>query len=155
MKENKNEVWHAIKSDDALKLLESSPDGLSSAEAKVRLLKFGRNQIVRKKKDGIITLLWRQINNPLIWVLIGASALAILLGKLTDGLVVLSVVVVNTIIGFIQEFKAEKAIEALKDMVPENAAVLRDGQYITIHVSELVPGDIVQLAAGEIGRAHV
>lgn len=149
MKENKNEVWHAIKSDDALKLLESSPDGLSSAEAKVRLLKFGRNQIVRKKKDGIITLLWRQINNPLIWVLIGASALAILLGKLTDGLVVLSVVVVNTIIGFIQEFKAEKAIEALKDMVPENAAVLRDGQYITIHVSELVPGDIVQLAAGD------
>lgn len=149
MKDNKTEVWHALKSDDVLKMIESSPEGLSSAEAKARLLKYGRNQIVRKKKDGILTLLWRQINNPLIWVLIGASALAILLGKLTDGLVVLAVVVVNTIIGFIQEFKAGKAIEALKDMVPENAAVLRDGQYITLPVAELVPGDIVQLAAGD------
>ena len=70
-------------------------------------------------------------------------------GKITDGLVVLSVVVVNTIIGFIQEFKASKAIEALSDMIPENAVVLRDGNYQTIPVSQIVPGDIVQLAAGD------
>ncbi len=141
--------WHSIEYSDVFKIIGSSSDGLSSGEAKKRLLEFGKNQINRKKGDGALKVLWRQINNPLIWVLIGSSTMATLLGKITDGLVVLSVVVVNTIIGFIQEFKAGKAIEALNDMVPENATVLRNGQYITVPVSELVPGDIVQLAAGD------
>jgi magnesium-transporting ATPase (P-type) len=146
---SKAELWHAIESNEVFNLIDSSQNGLISDEAKKRLLKYGPNQIIRKKKEGVIKLLWRQINNPLIWVLIGSSTLAALLGKITDGLVVLSVVVVNTIIGFIQEFKAGKAIEALNEMVPENANVLRDGRYITISVSELVPGDIVQLTAGD------
>lgn len=141
--------WHAVEFNQVLDNMESSLSGLKTNEAKKRLLKFGRNQINRKKKDGALKLLWRQINNPLIWVLIGSSTLATVLGKITDGLVVLSVVVVNTIIGFIQEFKAGKAIEALSDMVPENTTVLRDGQLVTIPVSEIVPGDIVQLAAGD------
>jgi magnesium-transporting ATPase (P-type) len=94
-------------------------------------------------------LIWRQVNNPLIWVLIGSSTLATLIGKITDGLVVLAVVIINTIIGFIQEFKAGNAIEALSDMVPENATVLRDGTNNTIPVSEIVPGDIVRLEAGD------
>jgi Ca2+-transporting ATPase len=149
MESSKVELWHTIESNEVFQLIDSSQNGLISDEANKRFLKFGPNQIIRKKKDGVITLLWRQINNPLIWVLIGSSTLATLLGKVTDGLVVLSVVVVNTIIGFIQEFKAGKAIEALNEMVPENANVLRDGRYITISVSELVPGDIVQLAAGD------
>lgn len=141
--------WHSITFNEVFELINSSQNGLTNDEANKRLLKFGKNQINRKKGDGALKLLWRQINNPLIWVLIGSSTLATILGKITDGLVVLSVVVVNTIIGFIQEFKAGKAIEALSDMVPENATVLRNGQYITIPVSELVPGDIVQLAAGD------
>jgi magnesium-transporting ATPase (P-type) len=141
--------WHAIGYYEVLELIGSSIQGLTRDEAIKRLLKYGTNQIKRKNKDGIVKLLWRQINNPLIWVLIGSSILATLLGKITDGLVVLSVVIVNTIIGFLQEFKASKAIEALSDMVPEYATVLRDDQYITIPVSELVPGDIVQLAAGD------
>ena len=149
MENSKTGLWHSIESYEVFNLIDSTPDGLISDEVKKRLLKFGPNQIIRKKKDGIVKLLWRQINNPLIWVLIGSSTLATLLGKITDGLVVLSVVVVNTIIGFIQEFKAGKAIEALNEMVPENANVLRDGRYITVSVSELVPGDIVQLAAGD------
>src|SRR5690606_11699550 len=91
----------------------STKDGLSSDEAKQRFERYGPNLIEKTKKDSILTLLWRQINNPLIWVLIGSSLLAILLGKITDGLVVLSVVIINTIIGFIQEYKAGKAIEAL------------------------------------------
>ena len=141
--------WHAEEYGHVLEIIESSQNGLTSAEAKKRLAKFGMNQITRKKGDGVLKLLWRQINNPLIWVLLGSSTLATLLGKITDGLVVLSVVVVNTIIGFIQEYKAGKAIEALSDMVPENATVLRDGKYIMMPVSEIVPGDIVQMAAGD------
>jgi len=143
------EPWHAIEFEKVFELIDSSQQGLSSVEAKNRLLKFGANQIKRKNKDGVLKLILRQINNPLIWVLIGSSTLATLLGKITDGLVVLSVVIVNTIIGFLQEFKAGKAIEALNEMVPEYAIVLRNGQLITIGVAELVPGDIVQLAAGD------
>ncbi|MBU1013263.1 MAG: HAD-IC family P-type ATPase [Bacteroidetes bacterium] len=151
MKKKNEEVgqWHAIEFSHVIDNMESSINGLKSVEAKNRLLKYGLNQIKRKNKDGAIKLLWRQINNPLIWVLIGSSTLATVLGKITDGLVVLSVVVVNTIIGFIQEFKAGKAIEALSDLVPENTTVMRDGQLVTITVSEIVPGDIVQLAAGD------
>lgn len=141
--------WHAVESSEVLDLIESSENGLSVAGAKKRLSEFGKNLIQRDKGDGILKLLWGQINNPLIWVLIGSGTLAVLLGKITDGLVVLSVVVINTIIGFIQEYKAGKAIEALADMVPENATVLRDGQYTTIPVAEIVPGDLVQLAAGD------
>lgn len=141
--------WHAAESSEVLNLIESSENGLSVAEAKKRLSEFGKNLIQRDKGDGVLKLLWGQINNPLIWVLIGSGTLAVLLGKITDGLVVLSVVVINTIIGFIQEYKAGKAIEALADMVPENATVLRDGQYTTIPVAEIVPGDLVQLAAGD------
>ena len=148
---NKSEAvqWHAKECDEVLEEFGTSQNGLTSAEAKRRLLTFGVNQIKRKKKDGPLKLLWRQINNPLIWVLLCSSTLATLLGKITDGLVVLSVVIINTIIGFIQEFKAGKAIEALSDMVPENATVLRDDHPVTIPVSEIVPGDVVQLAAGD------
>jgi len=141
--------WHAAEYGQVLDIIESSQNGLTSTEAKKRLSKYGLNQIKKKKGDGALKLLLRQINNPLIWVLLGSSTLAMLLGKITDGMVILSVVVVNTIIGFIQEYKAGKAIEALSDMVPENATVLRDGIYIIIPVSEIVPGDIVQLAAGD------
>lgn len=151
MKRTNSEAWHfhATEYDEVLEEMESSQNGLSSYEAKNRLQEFGANQIKRKRKDGPFKLLWRQINNPLIWVLIGSSILATLIGKITDGLVVLAVVIINTVIGFIQEFKAGNAIEALSDMVPENATVLRDGTNITIPVSEIVPGDIVSMEAGE------
>lgn len=151
MKKTNEEIekWHAIDFNIVLENLESSIHGLKTEEASERVLKYGLNQIKRKSKEGPLQLLFRQINNPLIWVLIGSSALATSLGKITDGMVVLAVVVVNTIIGFIQEFKAGKAIEALSEMVPENATVLRDGQFLTLPVCDLVPGDIVQLAAGD------
>lgn len=141
--------WHSTDKETVLEMLGSSASGLTNAEAGERLLKFGANQIQRKSRDGIGRLLWRQINSPLIWVLIGSSTIAISIGKVTDGTVVMAVVVLNTIIGFIQEFKAGKAIEGLRNMVPENAAALRNGQFITIPVKDLVPGDIVQISPGD------
>ena len=134
---------------EVLENFESSLQGLELEEVETRRQKYGANELKRKNKDGILKVLWRQINNPLIWVLIGSSTLATALGKITDGMVVLAVVVVNSIIGFIQEYKAGKAIEALSNMVPENATVIRNGNIITIPVSEIVPGDIVQVAAGD------
>lgn len=141
--------WHAIDYKEVLDQFKSSLNGLSPEEIKKRRLQYGANELKRKTKDGALKVLWRQINNPLIWVLIGSSTLATALGKITDGMVVLAVVVVNSIIGFIQEYKAGKAIEALSNMVPENAAVMRNGNIITIPVSEIVPGDIVQVSAGD------
>jgi len=141
--------WHTNETEKVLREIRSSENGLTTADAKKRLLDYGKNKISREKKDNPFKLLWRQIHNPLIWVLLGSSALASIVGRITDGLVVFAVVIINTLIGFIQEFKAGRAIEALRDMIPENATVLRDGKNSLIPVSEIVPGDIVQLAAGD------
>ncbi|SDA97263.1 Ca2+-transporting ATPase [Algoriphagus alkaliphilus] len=149
MVKNKSVQWHAIDYKEVIETFESSLEGLELEEVNKRRLKYGLNKLNRKNKDGVLKVLWRQINNPLIWVLIGSSTLATALGKITDGMVVLAVVVVNSIIGFIQEYKAGKAIEALSSMVPENATVIRNGNILTIPVSEIVPGDIVQVAAGD------
>ncbi len=142
-------AWHAIGADAALSELRSTADGLDGAEAKRRLAEFGPNALERARADGPLTILWRQIDNPLIWVLLGAAALAVVLGKATDGLVVLAVVVLNSLIGFVQEARASRAIEALRDMVPEFATALRDGRKQTVPLHELVPGDIVSLASGD------
>lgn len=149
MKDKVSKHWHSTDYKSVLNHFETSLKGLSNEEAKKRLTEYGKNELIQKNKDGVLQVLWRQINNPLIWVLIGSSTLAVLLGKITDGLVVLSVVVINTIIGFIQEYKAGKAIEALSSMVPENTTAIRNNIAMTIPVSEIVPGDIVQVAAGD------
>lgn len=149
MTKKENRKWHSIDYNEVLNILKSSANGLNSEEVKDRLKTYGVNELKRKSKDSVLKVLWRQVNNPLIWVLIGSSTLATALGKITDGMVVLGVVVINSIIGFIQEYKAGKAIEALSSMVPENATVIRNGIIVTIPVSDIVPGDIVQVAAGD------
>ena len=121
-------AWHTLDAGAVFQKIASSEAGLSSEQVQERLRLHGPNQITKKPTDSVLQLLWRQINNPLIWVLLGSAGLAILLGKVTDGLVVLSVVVINAVIGFIQEFKAGRAIEALSGMVPQNAMVVRDGR---------------------------
>ncbi len=141
--------WHTLNPEAVFKELASNEGGLTQDQAGERLRLHGPNQIKRKPKDSVLHLLWRQINNPLIWVLLGSGTLAVVLGKMTDGLVVLAVVVINAIIGFIQEFKAGRAIEALSEMVPQNATVIREGRNTMVPAVELVPGDVVLLAAGD------
>ncbi len=142
-------AWHSMKAAEVLRQLETSEAGLSGDEAGRRLSVHGPNVLQRQKAEGPLKLLWRQIDNPLIWVLIASAVLALLLGKVTDGAVVLAVVVINTIIGFIQEYRAGKAIEALAGMVPETAAVIRGGKREDLPVAELVPGDVILLASGD------
>ncbi len=150
-----DELWHTLEASDVLERLGVSAGGLSSAQVRERLERYGANVLQRVGGDGPLKILLRQIDNPLIWVLLGSSALAITLDKVTDGLVVLAVVVLNSIIGFVQEYRASQAIEALRDMVPEFASARRDGRVVSVPVAELVPGDEILLAAGDKVPADV
>ncbi|MGZ3461503.1 MAG: cation-translocating P-type ATPase, partial [Archangium sp.] len=147
--------WHALPPEAVLEALHGHPEGLSEAEARARLERQGPNVLQQVAGESPLKLLWRQVNNPLIWVLLGSAGLAIALGKVTDGLIVLAVVVLNTLIGFVQEFRAGKAIEALTRMVPENTPVLREGRKVTVPAAALVPGDVVLLASGDKVPADV
>ena len=142
--------WHSRPRQEVLGELDTSPEsGLGTEEARRRYEEIGPNVLEKSSGDGVLKLLWRQINDPLIYVLIASSALAIALGKIVDGLVVLGVVVVNTVIGFVQEYKAGKDIEALTDLVPDETTVLRDGHRTSVEAPRIVPGDVILLESGD------
>ncbi|WP_437535333.1 HAD-IC family P-type ATPase [Sorangium sp. So ce726] len=142
-------AWHSLPAPDVLFKIESAEAGLAGDEAARRLKDVGPNVIQRAKGDGPLKLLFRQINDPLIYVLLASAALAMAMGEAIDGAVVLAVVVLNTAIGFVQELRAGKAIEALVDMVPQTATVVRGGQRSVIPAADVVPGDVVVLDAGD------
>ncbi|MCM2285580.1 MAG: HAD-IC family P-type ATPase [Desulfobacula sp.] len=142
-------MWHALSDQDVISELQTSLSGLNAGEAAERLKRHGANTLLRKGSDSPWLILWRQINNPIGWLLIASGALAIGLQKITDALVVFSAVGVNAIIGFMQEYRAGKAIEALADMMPEFATALRDGQSFAVSAETLVPGDLVTLQSGD------
>ena len=127
----------------------SAEQGLDAAEAEKRLERAGPNVLARDSRGGIPRIFWRQINDPLMYVLLGSGTLAILLGKCADAIVVFAVVVLNVIIGFVQEYRATRAIDALMDMVPDDVTVLRDGSWISVSSGEIVPGDVIALASGD------
>jgi Ca2+-transporting ATPase len=122
--------------------------GLSQKEAQARLQKFGGNELTEKPRPGFLSLLWDQFNNYLVIILIVAAVIAALLGEYVDSIAIMCIVVLNAVIGVIQESKAEQALAALKKMAAPNAQVIRDGYQITVASRELVPGDIVLLEAG-------
>ncbi|RNC67784.1 MAG: cation-transporting P-type ATPase [Desulfuromonadales bacterium] len=141
--------WHASPEQEVLTRLETGPEGLTAAEAAERLQRFGPNTLIRKGSDSPLLLFWRQINNPIGWLLVAAGALALALRKPTDAAVVFGAVFINAIIGFIQEYRAGKAIEALSAMIPEAATALRDGHSLAVPADLLVPGDLVTLQSGD------
>jgi calcium-translocating P-type ATPase len=140
--------WHALEGDHALAAVDSRPDGLSAAEAESRRERFGPNRIAPMRPEPARVLLWRQLSSPLILVLVASGVVALALGELTDGAVVLAVVIANSAIGFIQEWRAGRAIQALAGLVPERAVVVRDGARSELDAEHVVPGDIVQLRPG-------
>lgn len=144
-----NNKWHTLSGDLVLKNFNTSPDGLSSNEAISRLKEAGHNKIYRQKRENAFKILVRQLSNPLIYILLSATILAIMMDKITDGIVVFFVVVINTIIGFIQEYEAGKAIQGLLKLVPEHTTLMRNGEQTSIAASDLVPGDYVLLQAGD------
>ena len=149
--ENKtpNKEWHSVPYNTVLESLKTSSTGLDSTDATNRLVSTGPNILNRQNKESAFKILLRQFLNPLIYVLLAATILAIAMGKITDGIVVFSVIIINAVIGFIQEYQAGKTIEGLLKLIPENATVIRDGKQKNIQAAELVAGDYVLLQAGD------
>ena len=142
--------WHAVEPASALASLVSHDErGLTASEAQLRLTSYGPNVIAPSRGPGALRLLGRQLNSPIAWLLLGSGAVAIALGKVLDGGVVLGAVLINALVGFIQELRAGNAIAALSQMVPHEARVVRSGKTESVPSAHLVPGDVVLLASGD------
>ncbi len=142
-------LWHSLATKDVFSLLDASESGLAGEEAQQRIRHYGPNRLPRGKRRGPVARFIRQINNLLIYVLIAAALLSLSIGHVTDSIVIAMVVLINSVIGFIQEGRAEKALEAIRSMIDPHASVLRDGRRISIAAADVVPGDIVLLESGD------
>jgi len=147
--------WHALPAEEALRRVDSGAQGLSAAEAAARLQRHGPNQLAEPPTVSTLQRLLRQFNNLLLYVLMAAAVVTALMGHWVDTGVILAVVVLNAVIGFIQEGKAEKALKAIRHLLAPHAVVLRDGQAHDIAAVDLVPGDVVMLASGDSLPADV
>ncbi len=142
-------LWHALEKEEVCHQLNTSLSGLEEKEAQKRLQEFGPNLLRQAHEETLLRILWRQLHNPIVYVLLFSTAMALLLGKIADSLVVFTVVVLNTIIGFIQEYRAHTTLKALTSLIPHKTMVLRAGHTKSIHSSHIVPGDVVVLEAGD------
>lgn len=153
--ERMTDAPHALTTDAALATTASSTRGLTSADAAERLARHGRNALPEPERAGPLKRLLSHFMDPLIHVLLAAALITALMRHWIDTTVILLVVVINALIGFIQEGQAEKALEGLRKMLTSDAKVIRDGATVTVPADELVPGDVVRLAAGDKVPADV
>ncbi|MGN0106162.1 MAG: cation-translocating P-type ATPase [Hominilimicola sp.] len=147
--------WHSKSSGDVMQELETSDKGLNDLAAEERLTYYGKNELRKKKKKTIGKMLAEQITDVMVLILVGAAILSICLGEWAEAIVILTIVVIDAVIGVIQECKATNALEALKQMSSPTACVRRNGEECIIPASELVPGDIVLLDDGAIVPADL
>ncbi len=141
--------WHAMPEQDVLQRLRTSSDGLGTAESQERLGTTGPNTLEAGEGIHPLRLLVRQVHNPLIYLLIGAALLSWIAGKRIDAAVIAGVVVLNSLLGFVQEWRAEGALAALREMSAPQARALRDRQSQHLDASEIVPGDVLLLETGD------
>ena len=147
--------WHQKKIEEVFKELETSYRGLSEDEAKRRLKKYGLNVLTERVKKTAFLMFLDQFKDFMILVLIAAAIISGVIGELSDTIAIIVIVILNAVIGFIQEYRAEKAMAALKKMAAPSATVFRDEKLSDIPASEIVPGDIVTLEAGKIVPADM
>lgn len=146
---SQDSLWHSLTPDEVFERLSANPEGLPSTEANERLSKYGPNRLRPAKKKSQLVRFLEQFHNVLIYVLLVAGLVTALLGHWVDSGVILGVVVINAIIGFIQEGKAERALDAIRNMLSHQAMVKRDGKFISLPAEQLVPGDVVLLQSGD------
>ncbi|MEQ8427881.1 MAG: cation-transporting P-type ATPase [Gammaproteobacteria bacterium] len=141
--------WHSLEPARVCELLETSDKGLTASEVKQRTEQYGQNKLTPPKRRTALRRFLEQFNNVLILVLIGAIIVTAILQHWLDSAVITGVVIINAIIGFIQEGKAESALEAIRSLLSPQSSVLRDGKEISLPSEQLVPGDIVLLQSGD------
>ena len=143
-------LWHAIPVDDVAKQLDTSIDkGLDATEASIRLQKYGPNRLPEGKKRGPLARFFSQFNNILVYVLLGAGFTKLMLNLWLDAAIIFAVVILNALLGFIQEGRAEKALDSIRNMLSADARTVRDAETRIIAADQLVPGDIVLLESGD------
>ncbi|HNO95655.1 MAG TPA: HAD-IC family P-type ATPase, partial [Anaerolineales bacterium] len=143
--------WHTIETNAALnELASSSETGLTSAQVEESKQKHGANELIERGGRTPWQILWEQITATMVLILIAAAVVAGLLGDTKNTIAILSIVALYALLGFIQEYRAEQAIAALKKMSVPNVRVIRDGKMQELSARELVPGDIIQLETGNV-----
>ena len=143
------QAWHARTKEETCAAFATGLEGLGHDEAARRLGTYGPNQLPAAPRPHAALRFAAQFNNALIYFLLAAALAAMLLGHVVDGVVIVIVVVVNAVVGFIQEGKAERALDAIRDMIAPHAVVVRDGERHTVDARAIVPGDVVVLEAGD------
>jgi magnesium-transporting ATPase (P-type) len=141
--------FHASGVEEVFRRLEGGEKGLTTAEARARLERYGPNRLTEVRRRGPLARFLLQFHNVLIYILLAAAGVTALLQHWVDTAVILGVVVINAVVGFIQEGKAERAMEAIRRMLSLKAAVLRDGHQVTVPAEDLVPGDVVFVQSGD------
>ncbi len=147
--------WHLLSISEIAELLNSTPTGIDNSIASERLTEYGKNEIEDTKKKTVWQIILHQLSDFMILILIVVAIVSGFLGDLTDTFIILAIIIINATVGFIQEYRSEKAMEALKNMVPSYARVIREGNTLEITAAELVPGDVVLLEAGNIIPADI
>ncbi len=155
MQSDYNAAWHTLAMNEAFSKLESSPEGLSPAEAQARLAQVGQNKLKEGKRKSVFAIFLAQFADFMIWVLIAAAVISAFLGEWVDCGIILFVVILNAVMGTVQESRAEAALEALKNMVAPMARVVRDGVLHIVPAALLVPGDVVLIEAGDLIPADI
>ncbi|MFQ5531821.1 MAG: cation-translocating P-type ATPase, partial [Candidatus Nanoarchaeia archaeon] len=141
--------WHALTKEEVFKELKTSEKGLTEVEAKKRLESYGKNVIKRKNKLRPLKILFSQFNSFLVYILIVAAAISFLIDHFLDGVVISVIIILNSGIGFFQQYRAERAVLNLRKLLIPKSKVLRNGKLIEIPSAEIVPGDVVELQAGD------
>ncbi len=142
--------WHALRREEVLAALGTAATaGLSQAEVEQRLTQFGPNALPEQRRRSILSIFLGQFKSPLIYLLLGAGGLALVMGKVSDAVVIFVVVLLNAVIGAFQEGRAERSLEALRKLAGQKARVLREGREEIVEAREIVPGDLLVLAAGD------
>ncbi len=144
-----SESWHAMNLEETLKALNSTEAGLSQGEAQKRLTDYGLNELRKEKRTSPAKMFAEQFKDILVVILLIATALSVAIGELIDAVVIVAIVLATAILGFAEEFRSEKAVEALRKMTAPTATVLRDGKEVKVPASEIVPGDVLLLHTGD------
>ncbi|MEK9164337.1 MAG: cation-transporting P-type ATPase, partial [Chloroflexota bacterium] len=142
-------LWHTLSTETVFARLKSTPAGLTAAEAVQRLAEHGPNELQAAHRISPWALLFEQFKNVLIVILLVATALSAFLGHGTEAIAIAVIVLFAVGLGFVQEYRAERAIEALRQMAAPTATALRDGEEVEIPARNLVPGDVILLRAGD------